>query len=263
MKGKTLQSKKSLLIISLCILVVAGLVVWLVHYRTSSFYEAKIQAAETNFQQKLAAKEAQIQSITTILDTAYLKETFKQIDSNLYAIDRSLAARGMRGLIVKNIGGGRGLEMADIEEFVNYYKSYTKHIEDKLSFFPLGLPSDGERTSGFGYRRDPLMPDSLQSHFGLDFAGNIGDSIKTTADGVVRLAGFNGGYGNCVIITHSNGYETLYGHMSKILVQNGSRVKAGDKIGLVGSTGRSTGPHVHYEVLFNGTRLNPAKYLKL
>lgn len=228
-----------------------------------SFINQKFKPPNSAIKKKLAAKDAQIRSITTILDTAYLKETFKAIDSNLYAIDRSLARRGMGGLTVKNIGGGRGLEMSDIEEFVNYYKSYTKHIEDKLSFFPLGLPSEGERTSGFGYRRDPLMPDSLQSHFGLDFSGNIGDSIKTTADGVVRLAGFNGSYGNCVIITHSNGYETLYGHMSKILVQNGNSVKAGDKIGLVGSTGRSTGPHVHYEVLFNGARLNPAKYLKL
>lgn len=263
MNNKFYNSKKGLLILSICFLFISGFIAWFVHYKTTNFYEAKMQSTEAAYQKKLSIKEAQIQSITTILDTAYLKETFKQIDSNLYAIDKSLAVRGMGGLKVKNIGGGRGLEMADIEEFVKYYKSYTTHLEDKLTFFPLGLPSDGEQTSGFGYRRDPLMPDSVQSHLGLDFAGNIGDSIKTTADGIVRLAGFNGGYGNCVIITHSNGYETLYGHMSKILVQDGSRVKAGDKIGLVGSTGRSTGPHVHYEVLFNGVRVNPAKYLKL
>ena len=222
-----------------------------------------MRISEQAFHQKLAAKDAQLKSITTLLDTTYLKETFKVIDSNLYAIDRSLTARGLGGLKVKNIGGGRGLEMADIEEFISYYKSYTTHIESKLPYFPLGLPSEGEQTSGYGYRRDPLMPDSLESHLGVDFRGNMGDSIRTTADGVVRLAGFNGGYGNCVIITHSNNFETLYGHMSKILVQPGARVKAGDKIGLIGSTGRSTGPHVHYEVLYNGVRVNPAKYLKI
>ena len=261
--NKNYRSTKVFLAISFFSLLIAGVVVWAVYQKTSEHYEERLRQTDLLYQQKLAAKEAQIQSITTILDTAYLKETFSQIDSNLYAIDKTLSARGMRGLKVKSVGGGRGLEMSDIEEFVNYYKSYTKHVGDKLSFFPLGFPSDGEQTSGFGYRRDPLMPDSLQSHMGLDFAGNIGDSIKTTADGVVRLAGFNGGYGNCVIITHSNGFETLYGHMSKILVPEGRRVAAGEKIGLVGSTGRSTGPHVHYEVLFNGVRVNPAKYLKL
>jgi len=263
MQSRFHYSKRTLFIISICFLITTGLVAWLVHHRASISYQSKLQNAELGFRKHLAAKDAQIQSIATILDTAYLKETFKVIDSNLYAIDRSLTRRGMGGLKVKSIGGGRGLEMADVEEFVNYYQSYTRHVEDKLSFFPLGLPSDGEQTSGFGYRRDPLMPDSLQSHFGLDFSGHIGDSIKTTADGVVRLAGFNGGYGNCLIITHSNGFETLYGHMSKILVQEGNLVKAGDKIGLVGSTGRSTGPHVHYEVLLNGRQVNPARYLKL
>ena len=246
-----------------CFLITTSFIVWFTHFKTRRFYEQKLHIAELDFKKKLTVKDAQIQSISTIIDTTYLKTAFKQIDSNLYAIDRSLAAIGLGGLKVKNVGGGRGLEMADIEEFVNYYKSYTKHVEDKLLFFPLGLPSDGEQTSGFGYRRDPLMPDSLESHFGLDFRGNMGDSIRTTADGVVRLAGFNGGYGNCVIITHSNGYETLYGHMSKILVKEGDRVQSSDKIGLVGSTGRSTGPHVHYEVLYNGMKINPAKHLKL
>lgn len=246
-----------------CFLITTSFIVWFTHFKTRRFYEQKLHVAELDFKKKLTVKDAQIQSISTIIDTTYLKTAFKQIDSNLYAIDRSLAARGLGGLKVKNVGGGRGLEMADIEEFVNYYKSYTKHVEDKLLFFPLGLPSDGEQTSGFGYRRDPLMPDSLESHFGLDFRGNMGDSIRTTADGVVRMAGFNGGYGNCVIITHSNGYETLYGHMSKILVKEGDRVQSSDKIGLVGSTGRSTGPHVHYEVLYNGMKINPAKHLKL
>lgn len=263
MSNQSAITTKIIIIISVCFLLITGVIAWFVHYRTSNFYQAQLINTELNYNRKIAAKDAQLQSITTILDTAYLKETFKQIDSNLYAIDKSLSARGMGGLAVKSVGGGRGLEMSDIEEFVNYYKSYTTHVGDKLSFFPLGFPSDGEQTSGYGYRRDPLMPDSLESHFGLDFRGNMGDSIRTTADGVIRMAGFNGGYGNCVIITHSNGFETLYGHMSKILVKDGDRVKAGDKIGLVGSTGRSTGPHVHYEVLFNGVRVNPARYLKL
>ena len=107
------------------------------------------------------------------------------------------------------------------------------------------------------------MPDSLELHLGLDFKGNIGDSIRATADGVIRLVGFNGGYGNCVIISHNNSFQTLYGHMSKILVQERMPVKAGAKIGLPGSTGRSTGPHLHYEIIRNSVRINLALFLKL
>ena len=97
-------------------------------------------------------------------------------------------------------------------------------------------------------------------HEGLDIAARQGTPIFAAADGIVKLARYNGGYGNCVYIDHIYGYETRYGHMNKILVRNGQKVKRGDKIGLVGRTGLAEGPHLHYEVRLNGEVLDPSQY---
>lgn len=98
-------------------------------------------------------------------------------------------------------------------------------------------------------------------HNGLDMHGNAGDPIRAAADGKVIFAGVKGGYGNAVMIDHGGGMVTLYAHQSKLLVKEGERVKAGDVIGLIGSTGLSTGPHLHFEVRLNGSPVDAAKYL--
>lgn len=114
--------------------------------------------------------------------------------------------------------------------------------------------------SGFGYRIDPIYK-TVKFHPGLDFAAPTGTPIYATGDGVVSFAGQNGdGYGNHVIIDHGFGYETLYGHMSKIKARRGQHVIRGQVIGYVGSTGKSTGPHCHYEVIKNGIKVDPVYY---
>lgn len=114
--------------------------------------------------------------------------------------------------------------------------------------------------SGFGYRIDPIYK-TVKLHAGLDFAAPQGTPIYATANGVVKTAANTGnGYGNHVVINHGYGYETLYGHMAKIKVRRGQRVDRGDLIGYVGSTGKSTGPHCHYEVHKNGQRLDPVYF---
>ena len=111
--------------------------------------------------------------------------------------------------------------------------------------------------SGSGHRIDPIYK-TVKLHAGLDFAAPQGTPIYATADGVVRVAGNTGnGYGNHVIINHGYGYETLYGHQYRIKAKVGQRVKRGELIGWVGSTGKSTGPHLHYEVLKNRQHINP------
>lgn len=111
--------------------------------------------------------------------------------------------------------------------------------------------------SGFGYRIDPVYK-TVKMHAGLDFAAPQGTPIYSTADGVVKLAGNSGnGYGNYVVVNHGYGYETLYGHQYRIKVKPGQRVKRGELIGWVGSTGKSTGPHLHYEVHKNGRHIDP------
>jgi murein DD-endopeptidase MepM/ murein hydrolase activator NlpD len=114
--------------------------------------------------------------------------------------------------------------------------------------------------SGFGYRIDPVYK-TVKMHAGLDFAAPQGTPIYATANGAVVTAGNTGnGYGNHVVINHGYGYETLYGHMVRVKVRSGQRVKRGEIIGWVGSTGKSTGPHCHYEVHKNGTPVDPVYF---
>jgi murein DD-endopeptidase MepM/ murein hydrolase activator NlpD len=133
--------------------------------------------------------------------------------------------------------------------------------EDLLAAIPAIQPvanKDLERVaSGFGYRIDPIYK-VPKMHAGLDFTAPTGTPIYATADGRVKEANFNtGGYGNHVVIDHGFGYETLYGHMVRIKARAGQTVKRGEVIGWVGSTGKSTGPHLHYEVIKGGTKIDP------
>lgn len=114
--------------------------------------------------------------------------------------------------------------------------------------------------SGFGYRIDPVYK-TIKLHAGLDFAAPQGTPIYATADGTISVAGFSeGGYGNHAVINHGYGYETLYGHMLKVKARAGQHIKRGEIIGYVGSTGKSTGPHCHYEVHKNGQKLDPVYF---
>jgi murein DD-endopeptidase MepM/ murein hydrolase activator NlpD len=114
--------------------------------------------------------------------------------------------------------------------------------------------------SGFGFRIDPIYK-TPKMHTGLDFAAAMGTPIYATADGVVSDAGYDdGGYGNHVIVNHGYGYETLYGHMVRIKARRGERVKRGQVVGWVGSTGKSTGPHLHYEVIRNKQKIDPVHF---
>jgi len=116
-------------------------------------------------------------------------------------------------------------------------------------------------TSSFGYRRDPFTRRSAY-HKGIDFGGDIGDPIFATADGQVARTGYDRAMGNYIYVKHGNGLETVYMHLTKSLVKKGQNVKKGEKIGTLGSTGRSTGPHLHYEVHKNGEAINPKPYIK-
>ncbi|MGF1459842.1 MAG: peptidoglycan DD-metalloendopeptidase family protein [Leptolyngbyaceae cyanobacterium] len=120
-----------------------------------------------------------------------------------------------------------------------------------------------EVTSEFGLRRNPFGGFSYEMHSGIDFRGPVGTPIYATADGTVVTSQYAGGYGKHVIIDHGYGYETLYAHLSELSVQAGDRVQRGERIGELGSTGRSSGPHLHYEVHRSGQPVNPRYYLQL
>lgn len=135
-----------------------------------------------------------------------------------------------------------------------YAYGWQKHNEPSL------WPVEGTLRSSFGSRPDPFSGEGA-FHTGIDIAAPPGTSVHVTADGVVVSAGWGGNYGKIVIIDHGNGLETYYAHLSQFLVVPGQEVRRDQVIALSGCTGRSTGPHVHYEVRLHGTPINPAKFL--
>jgi murein DD-endopeptidase MepM/ murein hydrolase activator NlpD len=147
---------------------------------------------------------------------------------------------------------------------LDYIVKLAKAKNNLLAAIPAIQPVRNENlkrmASGFGYRTDPFTK-ARKMHEGMDFTAKTGTPIFATGDGVVAKADNTvSGYGNHVVIRHGFGYETLYGHLSKYKCRAGQRVKRGDVIGLIGSTGRSEGPHLHYEVHKNGTAVNPLNF---
>jgi len=178
---------------------------------------------------------------------------------------------------VNNLLKSKGLKEVDINkplenpklnlpsEGINesLYSEYFNDIKKTLSNTPLGSPIVGKITSNFGNRSNPFDGINLERHAGLDIQGQHGTPVKSTADGKVIFAGYKGSYGNLVILQHGENFETYYGHLSKILVKVSENVKVNAIIGNVGSTGRSTGPHLHYEIRKSGKTINPQTYLDL
>ncbi|MDP9077880.1 MAG: M23 family metallopeptidase [Bacteroidota bacterium] len=189
----------------------------------------------------------------------------QSIEVKLQTINNYLRKRGLKGFSTAAVGGNGNAEAAKLTDSETYslYDEYLNRLVHTVAFTPMGYPRVSSLTSYFGYRSDPFNSASAEFHPGIDFKGTRGDEAKCTATGKVVFAGWYGGYGNCVRIAHANSFETLYGHLSKISVRVGQEVTVGQKIGEVGSTGHSTGTHLHYEVRKNGKAINPIKFLTL
>ena len=145
-------------------------------------------------------------------------------------------------------------------EIADLLKNKEKLLVSTPAIQPVSNKDLTRVASGFGYRIDPIYK-TVKLHAGLDFAAPQGTPIYATANGTVTVAGNTGnGYGNHVVINHGYGYETLYGHMVKVKAKVGQQIKRGEVIGYVGSTGKSTGPHCHYEVHKNGQKIDPVYF---
>jgi len=159
--------------------------------------------------------------------------------------------------MLDNLDNRMAVQKKSYGEIEQMIKDKEKLLAATPAIQPISNKDLNRIASGFGYRIDPVYK-TVKMHAGLDFAAPQGTPIYATADGVVKLAGNTGnGYGNYVVINHGYGYETLYGHQYRVKVKPGQRVKRGEQIGWVGSTGKSTGPHVHYEVHKNGQHIDP------
>lgn len=146
--------------------------------------------------------------------------------------------------------------------YVEYMKKDIDEIYNTMKYIPVGSPLEGKLNSKFGYRKDPFRS-KYGFHSGIDIDAEYGEPVVATADGTVTKAGWHNSYGKTVIVDHQDGYETLYGHLSALTVKEGQKVTVGEVIGKAGSTGRSTGTHLHYEVVKNGKRIDPSNYLTL
>jgi len=134
-----------------------------------------------------------------------------------------------------------------------------KMIASMPSIMPVANRDLKRTASGWGMRIHPIYK-ILRFHYGMDFTASVGTDVFSTGNGIVKSAGREVGFGNCVVIDHGFGFETSYAHLSKIKVREGQKINRGDVIGLVGSTGTSTAPHLHYEVSKNGKKVNPQNY---
>ena len=142
-------------------------------------------------------------------------------------------------------------------------RGHVDRLTKTLSAVPIRKPMTGELelTSGFGMRADPFIR-APAMHTGLDFRADVGEPARATAAGTVTIAGWNGGYGKMVEVDHGNGFATRYAHLSQIDVEVGQPIRIGQIVGKVGSTGRSTGPHLHYETRIDGDAVDPQRFLR-
>lgn len=223
--------------------------------RVDALAEGKIQELADNFQ-----------GVSGVLNASGLK-----VEAML---EQNAASLADNDLDVFSHGGTGGpfiplsaISFAD-SDLQNTYLGALKKISeweeyrDLNEVVPFGKPIENIRiTSRYGTRNDPFRAEK-SVHKGMDFGAKKGENVYATAGGVVKRAFYNGSYGNMVEIEHRFGFKTRYAHLDKILVKKGDWIKTGDIIGLVGNTGRSTAPHLHYEVLVNSRSYNPLPFIK-
>jgi murein DD-endopeptidase MepM/ murein hydrolase activator NlpD len=228
-----------------------------------------------------AALEQQITRVATLdgLQNALLRQADTQVSTRIAGVDAVMRRVGINPATVERDAGVGGpllpisdfhVDGIDDRGFTQTYAAASAHSQElgtllaALSHIPLTTPVHGagfERTSDFGSRVDPFTH-QVSFHPGLDFGGPWGATVAATAPGTVVFAGPRGGYGNMVEIDHGYGIHTRYGHLSSILIRVGAKLAKGAPVGKLGSTGRSTGPHVHYEVWLADVVRDPSRFIE-
>lgn len=248
-----LHWKKYLAALSIIFLALIGTIVYLT---SNTIRQYDVQAS-------LSKRVRSMHTLFSGIDTNAVRKKFTKIDEDLSTINHFLKARGIQAAFKAPQGGEVDNDIISADEISNFYDGYLNKIIYNISYTPLGYPFPGTITSTFGHRENPFGGENVETHKGLDIRGPIGSPVKAMAKGEVEFAGLRGGFGNCIMLKHGNGFETLYGHLSKILVRVGQKIDIGQQIGLIGSTGRSTGPHLHYEIHKNGEKIDPKNFLTL
>lgn len=197
-----------------------------------------------------------ITSMELLIETAGL-----DVDDLMAGDDALVAGQGGPFIALQGDGRPAGRLKAKLQNLENRL-AYSDSLQSVVKKMPFAVPLQGfYMTSKFGKRRDPVNH-KWSMHYGLDFGSSPHASVFVTAPGKVTYAGWKGSFGKMVEVDHGAGIKTRYGHMSKVTVKTGQMINFGDKVGVIGNTGRSTGKHVHYEILFRDKALDPMKFIK-
>lgn len=257
------------------------------------FFIAKLfsEKDHKNYQVNLVKISTEKDSI----DYFRMKNDLEQIDRTVRQLNSFLTSKNISNDRISALKNDSLSNAVYLAEQANRYSQKLVDLQRKLQLTPLGHPTSGTISSNFGIRKNPIPPNKqillaslktskkasakdtvasaavakaeepapMQFHKGIDYAVPSGSDVLCTAKGKVIFAGVKGGYGNCVIISHGNGLSTLYAHLSKIEVNTNDNVEVGEVIAKSGNTGRSTGPHLHYEVHKNNQPINPKLFLNL
>jgi murein DD-endopeptidase MepM/ murein hydrolase activator NlpD len=240
-------------------------------------YNSKISEIN-NLEKENKTKEAELSKLKS--QTEELQEKTKEVENKLDEIDKlQRQLEKMAGIKSPSRGGGissnirpetlkpeEGMDILKetLEDKEKELEIFIKDLEKRFEYLesiPDSWPTKGKLTSGFGNRKNPFGR-GIRFHQGIDIANSPGTNILAASKGIVVFSGNRTGYGKVVIINHGYGYETLYAHNQNLLVNVGDEVERGQVIGKMGSTGRSTGPHLHFEVHKDGKPIDPLKMLK-
>ena len=191
-----------------------------------------------------------------------LEGSISRLDERAKVIETVIDQLGVKVKVEEDPDHSGGPYIALDETYCDKLICDTDRYLAAFQKMPLGRPIKTKISSRFGKRTDPLNK-RRAFHAGVDFKGDTGDKVRTTGDALVNKSAYNKGFGYYLVLSHGNGYDTMYAHLSKRLVKRGDRVKRGQVIGLVGNSGRSTGSHLHYEVRRYGKAINPMKYLQV
>ena len=277
------NNAKILALVSVTLIILGSFLLIGADYVSKVLYDKRLKEFKANYS-SVVSNIDKIQSRLKELDQQILDIEEKDKAVRTYAgmpqVDKDIRKLGIGGVRLKkpnvldNLAPAVSKEISqlhlDIEklsrqvnfELVSYEKIYdrVKGDIDRIRHIPSIRPvSGGFLNSSFGYRQDPI-DDIRRFHQGQDITVPTGTPIFSPADGVVKRAYYIGGFGNHIKLKHTSGYSTTYAHLSKIFVRHGQKIKRGDIIGETGNTGRSTAPHLHYEVHYRGTPKNPLDY---
>ncbi len=233
------------------------------HYSVLSSNLTDLQIRMNEMSTEMNTIEEKDNAIRTYADMPLIDKDIRQLGiggvrlADKTQIDDNLTDRiNTLEMDVQTLSRKVKLELASYSDIYNKVTEDVKMIHSIPSLRPM---EGGYLNSSFGYREDPING-KVRFHYGQDITVNSGEPVFSPADGVIKEARHRGGYGKVIKIDHGYGYTTLYGHLSEFKVNKGQKIKRGDIIGLSGNTGRSTAPHLHYEVHHYGTPQNPLDY---